>query len=164
MTEGRATRSARYEIGITLCYFCIMQTRIALSLLVLAGSSAADVKPAKSSWSFDADKVDAAPAGFAFARTGDGPVGKWVVKAVKDAPTGAHVLAQIDDDRTDYRFPLAVADKPSLADVAVSVKCKPVSGAVDQACGLVLRYQDADNYYVTRANALEGNVRFYYVK
>ena len=138
---------------------------IALSLLVFAGtSSAEDAKPARASWSFDADKADGTPAGFAFARTGDGPAGKWVVKAVKDAPSGGQVLAQVDADQTDNRFPVAVADKPSLADVALSVKCKPVSGAVDQACGLVLRYQDADNYYVTRANALEGNVRFYYVK
>jgi hypothetical protein len=74
------------------------------------------------------------------------------------------VLAQTDADDTDNRFPVAVADAPSVADVKVSVKCKPVSGKVDQACGLVARYQDENNYYVTRANALEGNVRFYYVK
>ena len=28
----------------------------------------------------------------------------------------------------------------------------------------MFRYQDEDNYYVTRANALEGNVRLYHVK
>jgi hypothetical protein len=44
------------------------------------------------------------------------------------------------------------------------VKCKPLSGRVDQACGLVFRYRDENNYYVTRANALEGNVRLYAVK
>jgi len=44
------------------------------------------------------------------------------------------------------------------------VKCKQVSGAVDQGCGLVFRYQDGDNYYLTRANSLEDNVRLYYVK
>jgi hypothetical protein len=44
------------------------------------------------------------------------------------------------------------------------VKCKPVSGKVDQACGLVFRYRDENNYYLTRANALEGNVNLYYVK
>jgi hypothetical protein len=32
---------------------------------------------------------------------------------------------------------------------------------VDQAAGLLFRIQDADNYYILRANALEGNVNFY---
>src|SRR5437867_10780302 len=40
----------------------------------------------------------------------------------------------------------------------------PVSGRVDRACGLVFRYQDENTYYLTRANALEDNVRFCYVK
>jgi len=74
------------------------------------------------------------------------------------------VLAQEDTDRTDYRFPVAVADAPSFGDGSVSVRCKPVSGRSDQACGIVWRYQDENNYYVARANALEGNVRFYFVE
>jgi hypothetical protein len=48
--------------------------------------------------------------------------------------------------------------------VSVSVRCKPVSGRVDQACGIVWRYRDENNYYLARANALEDNVRFYYVE
>jgi len=50
-----------------------------------------------------------------------------------------------------------------LADLRLSVMCKTVSGVVDQACGLVFRYRDENNYYITRANALEENVRFYKV-
>jgi hypothetical protein len=41
------------------------------------------------------------------------------------------------------------------------VRFKPVSGAVDQAGGLVWRYRDKDNYYIVRANALEQNVVLY---
>ena len=52
---------------------------------------------------------------------------------------------------------------PELKDLRLSVKCKPVSGKVDQGCGLVLRLKDTDNYYVARANALEDNVRLYHV-
>jgi hypothetical protein len=74
------------------------------------------------------------------------------------------VLAQVDADSTDYRFPVAVADGPSFKDVKAQVSCKPVSGKVDQGCGLIWRYRDANNYYLTRANALENNVRLYYVK
>ncbi|MBI2889240.1 MAG: hypothetical protein HYY13_00485 [Nitrospirae bacterium] len=74
------------------------------------------------------------------------------------------MLAKLDADDTDDRFPVATADAPSLRDLRLSVKCKPISGKVDQACGLVFRYRDENNYYVTRANALENNIRLYYVK
>jgi hypothetical protein len=80
-----------------------------------------------------------------------------------DTPSGAHVLAQVSTDRTDYRFPVAVALTLLVRDASVSVQCKMVSGEVDQACGLVVHYQDERHYYVTRANALEQNVRFYKV-
>jgi hypothetical protein len=118
---------------------------------------------AATTWSFDADKADAPPAGFTFGRTGQGAEGKWLVKSVPDAPSGHNVLAQTDGDSTDYRFPVAVADAPAVKDVRLSVKCKPVAGKGDQGCGLVFRYRDVDNYYITRANALENNVRLYHV-
>jgi hypothetical protein len=129
-----------------------------------AGTAAAAPTAATGAWPFDADKPDAPPAGFSFGRTGSGKPGSWVVKTDPDAPSKPNVLAQIDADGTDYRFPVAVANEPSLRDVRLSVKCKPVSGRVDQACGLVFRYRDENNYYLVRANALENNVRLYYVK
>lgn len=115
-------------------------------------------------WNFDSLPTGAPPSGFSFARTGSGRPGQWVVRAVNDAPSGSNVLAQEDSDRTDYRFPVAVADAPKFGDVSVSVRCKPVGGRVDRACGIVWRYQDANNYYLTRANALEDNVCWYYVQ
>jgi hypothetical protein len=102
--------------------------------------------------------------GLRFERTGDGKPGRWAIQADSTAPSGGHVLAQLDTDSTSYRFPIAIVDDAAPADVRVSVECKAVSGKVDQACGLVVRLQDRDNYYVARANALEDNVRLYYVK
>jgi hypothetical protein len=126
----------------------------------------ADAAPAAmpGSWTFDADKADGPPAGFSFGRTGSGKEGRWVVVAAGDAPSKPNVLAQLDADATDYRFPVAVVSASSFKDVKLSVSCKPISGKVDQGCGLVWRYKDASNYYVTRANALEDNVRLYHVK
>jgi hypothetical protein len=115
-------------------------------------------------WTFDTDRADAPPAGFSFGKTGSGRPGSWIVKADPEAPSKPNVLAQLDTDGTDDRFAVAVADEPSLRDVKLSVKCKPMSGSVDQACGLVFRYRDQNNYYLTRANALENNVRLYHVK
>lgn len=114
-------------------------------------------------WDFEQDPVGSPPAGFAFGRTGEGRVGHWVVVSDPSVPGGGHVLAQTDADPTDDRFPVAVANAPMVKDLRLSVRCQPVSGQVDQAAGLVFRYQDEHNYYVTRANALEGNVRLYRV-
>jgi hypothetical protein len=111
-------------------------------------------------WSFEADVADQAPGGFSFGRTGKGSLGRWLVKA----DGGAKVLAQVDSDDTSFRFPVAVANQPELVDVRVAVRCKPISGRVDQACGLVARYRDESNYLITRANALEGNIRLYTVR
>ncbi|MCK6529310.1 DUF1080 domain-containing protein [Myxococcota bacterium] len=125
--------------------------------------SAADAGASRT-FDFDSDPADAAPTGFSFGRTGSGSTGRWTVLAVADAPSRPKVLAQLDADDTDVRFPVAVADAPSPRDLRLSVRCKPVSGLVDQACGLVFRYRDEDNYYVTRANPLENNIRLYTVK
>jgi hypothetical protein len=114
-------------------------------------------------WSFDTERAGA-PAGFSFARTGEGQPGTWVVVPEADAPSPPAVLAQTSGDDTDSRFPVAVAVAPSLRDQRLSVSCKMVSGRVDQACGLVFRYRDENNYLVTRANALENNIRLYHVK
>ncbi len=102
------------------------------------------------------------PPRFSFARTGSGPQGRWEVVR-DDSASGGKALAQLSADTTDYRFPLAIYDPVDATDAEISARFKPVSGKVDRAGGVVLRYQNPDNYYVARANALEGNVRFYRV-
>jgi hypothetical protein len=114
-------------------------------------------------WDFENGVTNQPPAGFGFSRTGEGRQGNWVIQKENQSRGGSYVLAQVDTDKTSDRFPVAVANEPVVRDLRVSVRCKPVSGKVDQACGLVLRYRDENNYYVARANALEDNVRFYYV-
>ena len=67
-------------------------------------------------WTFDSSSVGQPPVGFSFGRTGSGRPGRWVVRAAADAPSGPNVLAQEDSDRTDYRFPVAVADGPTFGE------------------------------------------------
>ena len=112
---------------------------------------------------FDGEAPGKLPAGFRSARTGQGTEGTWVVKQDPTAPSKPNVLAQTSTDNTDYRFPLAILEEGSYQDVAVSVKFKAAAGSVDRAAGIVLRYQDPNNYYVVRANALEDNYRLYHV-
>ena len=113
-------------------------------------------------FTFDADAVGAAPAGFEFARTGGGAEGTWVVEADKEKPSN-RVLAQTSADPTDNRFPLAVVKQGTYKDVTLTVRARPVSGDVDQGFGLVWRYRDANNYYITRCNADEDNCTIYHV-
>jgi hypothetical protein len=110
-------------------------------------------------WSFEKDEVDKPPAGFEFTTTRKTPAGKWVVKQDGDNK----VLAQIDTTADDGRFAMAVVSDSNYKDLVLSVRGKPMSGTLDQAVGLVWRYQDADNYYLARFNALEGNLRLYHV-
>ena len=120
--------------------------------------------PGTLAYSFDRDREGAAPVDFVFARTGGGRPGRWLIQAETGARSGRNVLAQLDSDSTNFRFPLAVTAATQPADVRVSVSCRLISGKVDQACGLVVRYRDENNYLITRANALEDNVRLYTVK
>lgn len=110
---------------------------------------------------FNEDAVDQPPKGFEFAHTARvGRPGKWIVQN-----DGANkVLAQTDADATRSRFPIAVLSDVVTADSDLSVRFKPISGRVDQAAGLVWRYQNQDNYYIVRANALEDNVVLYKVE
>jgi Domain of Unknown Function (DUF1080) len=130
--------------------------------LGVAFMGAAQPSPIKKTLGFDSDSMGSPPTGFEFARTGGGAEGKWVVRDDKDKP-GNHVLVQESADRTDYRFPLAVVRDGSYKDVTLSVRARPVSGRVDQGFGLVWRYRDANNYYITRCNADEDNCTIYHV-
>jgi hypothetical protein len=116
-----------------------------------------------SAWGFDNDAEGKPPHGFSFGRTGSGAMGRWEVKTDATAPSKPMVLAQLDTDPTDLRFPVAVLTAPKLEDLRLSVRCKAIAGKVDRACGLVFRYRDEASYYLTRANALENNVRLYHV-
>lgn len=110
---------------------------------------------------FAQDAVGQPPKGFQFGHTANvGAPGKWVVQSEGNEK----YLAQLDADSTRSRFPVAVLSDARAADVDLSVRFKPVSGRVDQAGGLVWRFQDQDNYYIVRANALENNVVLYKVE
>jgi hypothetical protein len=110
---------------------------------------------------FEADPAGSPPTGFEFARTGGGAEGKWVVRVERGGATN-HVLVQESSDPTDYRFPVAVLKEGAQKDLVLSVRARPLSGEVDQGFGLVWRYKDVNNYYITRCNADEDNCTIYH--
>src|SRR5437867_1572308 len=137
-----------------------MKPNTALMLVVCSAVSlVATADPVKRD--FESDAVGAPPAGFEFGRTGGGAEGKWVVRVEKGADKN-HVLVQESADTTDYRFPVAVLKEGSYKDVTLTVRARPLSGKVDQGFGLVWRYQDVNNYYITRCNADEDNCTIYH--
>lgn len=82
-------------------------------------------------------------------------LGQWAV-------TSEHAFRQLGMYATpDY--PRVVLKDLTFENLTLSVRCRAESGGTDQACGVMFRLVDSDNYFVTRANALEGNVRLYRV-
>ncbi len=138
-------------------------SRLAL-LAILAARGAANATEPTMHTDFEAVEIDQAPPGFSTALTGGGGPGAWVVLQDPVGPSATKVLVQRSADSTSYRFPLCIADTFSAADLDLSVRFAPISGTIDRAAGLVWRYRDAENYYVARANALEGNVVLYKVE
>jgi hypothetical protein len=113
---------------------------------------------------FDAGMPGKLPRGWSVAMTHDGAAPRWEIVRDESAPRPPYVLAQLSEDRTAGRFPLAIWDRVAILDGSVSVAFKTVDGAVDQAAGIVWRYQDPNNYYIVRANGLESNIVLYKVE
>ena len=87
----------------------------------------------------------------------------WQIKSEPSALSGTKVLAQTSYDQIDYRFPMLVYNDVTAKNVRVAVQFKTLSGKIDQAAGVMVRFQDPDNFYVVRANALEDTVQLYRV-
>ena len=113
--------------------------------------------PNKSTMNFEETSAGQLPTGWVEGVTGQGSP-KWSVETDDTAPSKPNVLKQSGSG--DY--PWCVKKDVSLKDGYVEVKFKPVSGNEDQAGGLIWRWQDGDNYYIARANALEDNVTIYH--
>jgi len=96
------------------------------------------------------------PEGWNTGITGHGKA-QWSVVSDTSAPAGSHVLRQSGE----ATFCWAVDARTQIQDGFVEARIKPESGKEDQAGGLVFRFMDANNYYVVRMNALEGNVVLY---
>jgi len=104
------------------------------------------------------------PPDWAVAMTHAGAPPRWEIVRDESAPSPPNVLAQVSRDTTAGRFPLAIWEKAMVHDGEISIAFKTVDGSIDQAAGIVWRYQDPNNYYIVRANALENNVVFYKVE
>jgi len=97
------------------------------------------------------------PPGWTATQTGSGTA-KWAIEKDASAPSKPNVLKQSGQ----ATFPVCIKNDTRLKDGFVEVKFKPVAGKEDQAGGVIWRVQNANNYYISRANALEDNVTIYH--
>jgi hypothetical protein len=115
---------------------------------------------------FDQDPVAALPAGWRIQGTNQkGPLATWKVVEDPSAPSSPRALAlTATNHESGGTFNLCWTDRERFSDGAIEVSLKPVSGSEDRGGGPIWRVQDANNYYICRANPLESNFRVYYVK
>ncbi|PYJ59688.1 MAG: hypothetical protein DME24_12100, partial [Verrucomicrobia bacterium] len=133
-----------------------MKSRLNVALVlvvlgVLARAATADMKI-----TFDETDPSELPKGWEAGITGKGRA-KWEIVSDDTAPSRPKVLKQSGE----ATFAWAAKTDEKIKDGFVEVKFKPVNGKEDQAGGIVFRFNDANNYYVARANALEDNVVLY---
>jgi len=95
--------------------------------------------------------------------TGIGRPPDWRAVADPDGPDG-WALAEMADDPNDLRFPLCIYDQGAARDIDATLRFKPLSGTRARVGGLMFRAQNANDYYVVRANGLDNSVRLYRVE
>src|SRR5439155_7245171 len=106
---------------------------------------------------FDDCKPGSSPPGWTATQTGKGKA-QWTIERDDTAPSKPNVLKQSGE----ATYPVCIKDDTNVKDGFVEVKFKPISGKEDQSGGVIWRCKDKDNYYVSRANALEDNVTIYH--
>jgi hypothetical protein len=92
--------------------------------------------------------------------TGIGRPPHWEAVADKEA-LGGWALSETARDATDLHFPLCISTQTIARDLDATLRFKLLSGTRERAAGLVFRAQDATDYYVVKASALDGSVRLY---
>lgn len=111
---------------------------------------------AQDTWTvtFDDDRVDHAPSGFTLAAMRQSGAGRWLVQ--RPGTTGL-LVHNADPAATGYA--LAIADRPSPEDVAVSVRLRFAGAA--RTGGIVWRYRDDHNYYTLLLDLVRSELSAY---
>src|SRR5262245_11417368 len=114
-------------------------------------------------WNFEDTKTGELPARWNATKTGEGPGSVWKIVSADREGKKNLALAQTSAEGPDALFNLCVVSGVKQADVDLTVELKAIDGRNDRGGGPVWRYQDANNYYITRWNPLEDNFRVYHV-
>jgi hypothetical protein len=115
-------------------------------------------------WSFDDDPPKTLPAEFQVGALFDGrPAGEWKLIQTDQAKSSPHVLAQLMGKGAEHAYKTVLINGTTASDLELQVSLLPIDGKADMGGGLIWRATDDRNYYLTRANPLEQNIRIYRV-
>ena len=91
------------------------------------------------------------------------PAGEWHVLSTERAQSPPHVLAQVMAKGAEHAYKMVLIKGVVASDLDLQVSFLPIQGNADMGGGLIWRATDDRNYYLTRANPLEQNIRIYRV-
>jgi hypothetical protein len=144
-------------------------------LLSILASLASDAGAAQINFDFSKDTPGRMPPGFVSLVTGAGKPTDWSVVQELVPPTLAPVsdkaratlakhlvLATPARDMPGDHFSVLLFTNEIFSDFTLTTRFKISGGLADPMAGVVLRAQDANNYYVVRAST-EGNLLWYRV-
>ncbi len=132
----------------------------ALAILCLSASAEDSIH----TWNFDVDLPGALPKGFVIGTLFDGrPAGEWKTVPTDRAKSPPQVLAQLMGKGAEHAYKVVLIDGTTSSDLDLEVSFLPIEGRADMGGGLIWRAADDRNYYLTRANPLEQNIRIYRV-
>ena len=145
-------------LSARLTGWCVILTASA----VLAVSTLAE--DSTRMWNFDGDPPGAIPKGFVVGTLFDGrPAGEWKILKTDRAKSAPQVLAQLMGKGFEHAYKVVLINGIMASDVDLQVSFLPIEGKADMGGGLIWRAADDRNYYLTRANPLEQNIRIYRV-
>jgi hypothetical protein len=115
-------------------------------------------------WNFDQVPPGALPTQFSIGTLFDGrPAGDWQALTTDRAKSPPNVLAQLMPKGAEHAYKVVLIKGTESADMVLEVSLLPIGGKGDMGGGLIWRATDDRNYYLTRANPLEQNIRIYRV-
>ncbi|HKC95331.1 MAG TPA: hypothetical protein VKB81_15040 [Nitrospira sp.] len=115
-------------------------------------------------WNFDADQPGSLPKDFVVGTLFDGrPAGEWKVLQTDRAKSPTQVLGQLMGKGAEHAYKVVLIKASTSSDLDLEVSVLPVDGKADMGGGLIWHAADDRNYYLTRANPLEQNIRIYRV-
>ena len=136
--------------------------------LIMWAASSSLVSPAVANeprlWTFDTDPPGTLPSDFVVGTLFDGrPAGDWKVAQKSDAPSPPNVFGQLMGKGAEHAYKVVLVEGSNTSDLGLEVSLLAVDGRADMGGGLIWHAADDRNYYLTRANPLEQNIRIYRV-
>ena len=147
-----------------------LPSRIVIGLLAICAVAIgpvvvrAETSSPRQEWNFDQEPSGVLPGQFSIGTLFDGrQAGDWQVLATDRAKSPPHVLAQLMAKGAEHAYKITLINETVASDLNLEVSFLPIQGNADMGGGLIWRAADDRNYYLTRANPLEQNIRVYRV-